>query len=208
MGAGWAQSEGTLLKGRISGLHMQGQVVGDVVLKLRPLSLLRLSPTYDVQWGGAAGRGTGVIALKGETLVATQVTLQQDLSGIEGLAPPVRAIGGSVRLDQGAMTISRAGCASASGTISSDALSNAAAQYGRQFGELSGPLSCRDGDVVVALNGQSDAGDMVALNASASFLGQSNFDVKVTTQNGEVRYLLTQVGFVEQDGVLTYSKAR
>lgn len=207
MGAGWAQSEGTLLKGRVSGLHVQGQMVGDVSLKLRPMSLLSLSPTYDVQWGGAGGRGTGVIALKGETLVASEIVLQQKLTSVEGLAAPVRAIGGDVRLDDGAMTVSRAGCEAASGTISTDALSKAAAQYGRQFGTLSGPLACADGKVLVDLMGRSEAGDRVNVAAQTSLLGQSNFEVEVETQDGEVRFLLAQIGFVERDGLLTYAQS-
>jgi len=206
MGAGWAQSEGTLMRGRISGLHVQGQMVGDVSLKLRPMSLLRFSPTYDVQWGGAGGRGTGTIALSGQTLIATDVTLQQSLSSLEGLAQPVRAIGGDVRLDNGAMTIDRVGCKSASGTISTDALSKFAAQYGRQFGNLSGPLGCDTGNVMLTLSGRSEAAETVDILARTSFLGQSSFDVKVGTQDGEVRFLLSQLGFVESGGVLTYSK--
>ena len=59
VGAGWAQAEGSLLKGRIGGLHVRGQAVGDVVATLRPLSLLKGQAVYDVQWAGAGGRGTG-----------------------------------------------------------------------------------------------------------------------------------------------------
>lgn len=208
MGAGWAQAEGTVLRGRISGLYVRGQMVGDVTLRLRPMSLLRLAPTYDVQWGGVAGRGKGVIALQDQTLVATEVTLQQDLSGIDGLSPSVKAIGGHVRLDNGAMTVTQTGCQSASGTIATDVLANAAKQYRRQFGDLSGSLSCIAGDVAVSLLAQSDTGDRVDISARASFLGQSSYAVRVTTQDSEVSYILSQLGFAARDGVLTYSKSR
>ncbi|MEL6862068.1 MAG: type II secretion system protein N, partial [Pseudomonadota bacterium] len=52
LGVGWAKTDGTLLQGRISGLYAGTQPIGDVSLKLRPLSLLTLQPSYDVQWGG------------------------------------------------------------------------------------------------------------------------------------------------------------
>ena len=60
-GAGWAQVQGTLLEGRIDGLHVNGQPIGDVSVKLRPFTLLSLAPQYDVQWGGAGGQGAGLV---------------------------------------------------------------------------------------------------------------------------------------------------
>ena len=45
LGVGWAKTDGTLMKGRISGLYAGTQPIGDVSLELRPLSLLTLTPS-------------------------------------------------------------------------------------------------------------------------------------------------------------------
>lgn len=207
-GAGWAQAEGSLLNGRISGLHVRGQMVGDVKLKLRPMSLFTLSPTYDLQWSGAGGRGIGTLQLKNKQLIATDVTLQQSISSIQDLAPAIRALGGDVRLDNAAMTLDVSGCKSASGTVSSDVLEKAAPQYQRQFGRISGPLSCSNGNILLALNGASDAGDTLDIDASASLLGRADIEARLVTTDPEVSYLLQQIGFQDRNGTLMYTYAQ
>lgn len=207
-GAVWAEAEGTVLNGRISGLELRGQNVGDVSLKLRPMSLLRLTPTYDVTWDGASGRGTGLVALQGQTPVATELIIVQDLNGIEAIAAPLKAIGGHMRLDGGEVTLNRDGCTFASGEVSTNVLEKAAAQYGRQFGLLSGPFGCVDGEFDLVLEGRSDASDTVDFKARIDLLGQTSFNASIFTQDGEVRYVLKQIGFVENGDALTYAKSR
>ena len=57
MGIQWTQSEGTVWNGRIMGVYLNGQPVGDVDVALKPVSLLSFKPSLDIQWGGAGGRG-------------------------------------------------------------------------------------------------------------------------------------------------------
>jgi len=204
LGVGWAKADGTLLKGRISGLYVDTQPIGDVSLKLRPLSLLGLQPTYDVQWGGAGGRGTGVLTLSRSTLVGKELKMQQEIGAIEGLSPPVRAMGGSLRLSDGAFRVTQTGCDSASGTLSTNTLSTLAAQYGRQFGEIAGSVSCDAGAFVLEMSGESNANDRVEINARASMIGQGNFSTEVDTQDAQIIIALTQVGFERENGKFVY----
>lgn len=203
-GAGWAQAEGTIMEGRISGLHMSGQPVGDVNLKLRPISLLTLSPKYDVQWGGAGGNGSGVVTITQDSLLAEDLRLQQNVSAIEGLALPVRAIGGTVRLTGASIKLTRAGCERAAGTISTDVLSRLAQQYGREFGAVAGPLSCANGDIQTDLQGISERGDKVSVTARTSLLGQAFFDVAIETFDSDVMLALSQTDFQRQGDAWLY----
>ncbi len=203
-GAGWAQAECTFLKGRISVLHIGGQPVGDVSLKLRPMSLLSLAPEYDVQWGGAGGKGSGVVKVSRGSVAARELRLQQEINSIEGLSAQVRAIGGTIRLSDGAITFTPSGCESASGQLSTDMLSKTAEQYGRQFGVIEGPLSCVENDVVIALSGHSERGDKVQVDARTSMLGASVFDTVIETGDTEVMFALSQVGFELRDGAWRY----
>ena len=205
---GWAKVDGTLMKGRVSGLYTGTQPIGDVDLELRPLSLLSLQPTYDVQWGGAGGRGTGVLTLTRSALVGRELRLQQELGALEGLSPPVRAMGGSLRLSDGAFRITPEGCESASGTLSTDTLSTLAAQYGRQFGQISGPISCNAGAFVLDMEGIGDNGDRVEIDASANFAGFGEFTTQVETQDAQIVIALTQVGFQRENGRFVYRQSR
>ena len=176
-GIGWAKVDGTISKGKISGLYIDTQPLGDVNLKLRPLSLLSLSPSYDVQWGGAAGRGTGVLTLTRGALIGKDIRMQQEIGALEALSPPVRAMGGSLRVADGSFRLSRLGCEEASGTLSTDTLSTLAAQYGRQFGQISGPISCDTGAFVIEMEGRSDAGDQVCSCTIAALSDQATWRV-------------------------------
>ncbi len=203
-GAGWAQVEGTLMQGRISGFYFGSQPIGDVTLKLRPASLLSFSPVYDVQWGGAGGNGTGIVKIANESIAVTDVRLVQQVSSIEALAAPVRALGGAIRLRNGAITMSRTGCDYGQGELSTDLLSRAAQRYGREFGQIEGDLSCSDQDVVVSLAGVSERGDEVQVDGRTSFLGAAVFDVLIETRDVEVVFGLLQAGFERRDDALHY----
>lgn len=207
-GIGWAKVDGTIAKGRISGLYIDTQPLGDVNLKLRPLSLLSLRPSYDIQWGGAAGRGTGILTLARGALIGEEIRMQQEIGALESLSPPVRAMGGSLRVAGGSFRLSQTGCDQASGTLSTDTLSTLAAQYGRQFGQISGPISCDTGAFVIDMEGRSDAGDQVEIDARAALTGQGEFTTRISTQDTQIIIALTQIGFVRENGQFVYRQSR
>ena len=167
-----------------------------------------MQPSYDIQWGGAGGRGTGVLTLSGDTVSGSEIRMQQEIGAGEGLAPPARAMGGSLRLNDGSFRLTQTGCESASGTLSTNTLSTLAAQYGRQFGEISGPISCDAGAFVIDLEGESEAGDRVVIDARAMLTGQGEFSTEVETQDTQIIIALQQVGFVRENGRFVYRQSR
>lgn len=208
MGVGWAKVDGTLMKGRISGFYAGTQPIGDVSLKLRPMSLLTMSPSYDVQWGGAGGQGTAMLTLSRSALSADDIRMRLEIGALEGLEPAVRAMGGTLDIEGGAFQLTRTGCETASGSMSTNALSTLAAQYGRQFGEIVGPISCESGAFVIAMAGESDVGDQVNIDASANILGGGDFATRVQTQDTQIILALTQIGFVRENGAFVYRQSR
>jgi len=192
------------MQGRISGLYAGNQPIGDVSLKLRPMSLLTLKPSYDIQWGGAGGRGTAVLTLSRTAVQGTNLKMQQEIGALEGLAAPIRAMGGSLRLVEGSFRITQSGCESAAGTLTTDTISTLAAQYGRQFGAISGPISCENGAFLIAMTGDSEKGDQVSIDARASLTGQGEFTAGVRTQDSQIIVALTQVGFRRENGRFVY----
>lgn len=208
MGIGWAKVDGTLMKGRISGFYAGTQPIGDVSLKLRPLSLLTLSPSYDVQWGGAGGQGTAMLTLSRRALRAESVRMRLEIGALEGLEPAVRAMGGTLNVENGGFELTRSGCEDASGNLSTTALSTLAAQYGRQFGEIAGPISCENGSFAIAMAGESNVGDQVNIDASANILGGGDFATRVKTQDTQIILALSQIGFVRENGEFVYRQSR
>lgn len=208
LGVGWAKVDGTLLKGRISGFYVGTQPIGDVSLELRPFSLLSLAPSYDVQWGGAGGQGTAILTVSRRALSAEEIRMRQEIGALEGLEPAVRAMGGTLDIDDGAFRLTQSGCERASGEISTNALTTLAAQYGRQFGSISGPVSCNTGSFVIAMQGQSDDGDQVNIDASAALTGSGDFATRVRTQDAQIILGLTQIGFVRENGEFVYRQSR
>ena len=208
LGVGWAKADGTLMKGRISGLYVGTQPIGDVSLELRPLSLMTLRPSYDIQWGGAGGQGTAVLTLSRSALVGNDLRMRQEIGALEGLDPAVRAMGGSLDIADGAFRLTQTGCSEASGQLSTNTLSALAAQYGRQFGEIEGPISCDNGAFVIAMEGASDADDRVIIDARAALTGQGEFATRVQTQDAQIIIALTQIGFVRENGEFVYRQSR
>ena len=206
MGVNWTQSEGTVWNGRIMGVYLNGQPVGDIDVALQPVSLLLARPKVDLQWGGAGGRGAGSVAMHGDIVEASDLRMEQNISALESLSPEVRAIGGTFRLSQGAVRIEGRDCTSATGRLSSDTLSIAATRFDREFSELTGSLDCVDGAFSIAMNGSGPSGDTVAVDADVNLYGSSQIEIVANTNDDEIETLLANAGFARQNGVWTYTR--
>lgn len=206
MGVQWTQSEGTVWNGRIMGVYLNGQPVGDIDVSLRPLSLITMRPEVAFQWGGAGGRGAGTLAMSDDIIEANDLRIEQRISALESLSPEVRAIGGVFRLTQGAVRIEGLRCTSATGRLSSNTLSIAAERFGREFSELSGSLDCEDGAFNIQMNGSGPTGDTIAIVADATLYGRSEIEVVANTNDNEIETLLANAGFSRRNGVWTYTR--
>ena len=207
MGVYWTQSEGTIWKGRMMGVYLNGQPIGDVDLALRPASLILLQPEIEVQWGGAGGRGAGVVKLDGDAIEASDLRVEQRISALESLTPELRAIGGIFRINQGAFRIADSACETATGNVQADTLSLAAAQFGREFSDLTGSIACNDGAFNIDMSGNSPAGDTIAIDAEATLYGSSRIEVVANTTDNDIETLLARAGFSRENGVWTYTRA-
>ena len=207
MGVQWTQSEGTIWNGRIMGVYLNGQPVGDVDVALKPLSLLSFKPTLDVQWGGAGGRGAGSLTLiDQDSIEASDIRLQQNISALESLSGDLRSIGGTFRLIDGRVRIDGQQCSAAKGTLQSDTLSIAAQQFGRDFSDLTGSLDCTNGAFDIALSGDGPAGDSIDIDAAATLQGAATISVVVNTEDRDIEMLLANAGFSREDGHWTYRR--
>lgn len=207
MGVEWMQSEGTVWDGRIMGVYVNGQPVGDVDVALQPVSLITFRPALEVQWGGAGGRGAGLILFETNAVEARDLRFEQRVSALESLSADLRSIGGNFRLNSGAVRIEDGRCTSATGAVQSDTLTLAARQFGRSFSDLTGAISCEEGAFHIEMSGDGSEGDTIAIDAEATLQGQSEIRVAVTTADRELEALLASAGFSREDGVWTYRRS-
>ena len=206
-GVQWTQSEGTIWNGRIMGVYLNGQPVGDVDVALKPLSLISFEPSMDVQWGGAGGRGAGTVTILDEDSVeVSDLRLEQSISSLESLSPDLRAIGGTFRVSQGLIRIEGPVCESARGRLQTDTLALAARRFGRQFSDLTGTLRCSNGAFDLTLEGDSPAGDSLAINGEATLQGSATINVVADTQDREIETLLANAGFSRENGTWVYRR--
>ncbi len=207
MGLQWTQSEGTVWDGRIMGVYLNGQPIGDVDVALKPLSLLALKPEIDMQWGGAGSRGAGTLVLDGGAVEGRNLRLEQQVAALQTIAPEVRSIGGVFRLSEADLRIKDGRCESATGRLQSNTLALAAEQFGRDFPALNGAISCQDGAFHMTMEGSGRQGDMININGHATLYGQSDLEVAVTTSDRDVEAYLASSGFSREDGVWTYRRS-
>jgi len=207
MGVQWTQSEGTIWNGRVMGVYLNGQPVGDVDVALKPLSLLSFKPTLDVQWGGAGGRGAGALTLiDQDSIEVWDIRLQQNISALESLSSDLRSIGGTFRMSDGHVRIDGQRCSEASGALHSDTLSIAAEQFGREFSDLTGSLGCENGAFDITLSGNGPAGDSIDIDAAATLQGAATINVVVNTADRDIEMLLANAGFSREEGSWTYRR--
>ena len=207
MGVEWTQSEGTVWNGRIMGVYLNGQPVGDVDVALKPLSLLTLDPSMDLQWGGAGGRGAGTVTVLGsDSVEVSDVRLQQSISSLESLSPDLRAIGGTFRVSQAHILIEGQSCETASGELQTDTLALAAQRFGRQFSNLTGTLSCEDGAFDLNMSGASEAGDSLVIDGQATLQGSAAINVSANTRDSDIEALLANAGFSREGDSWVYRR--
>lgn len=204
LGVGWAQAEGTITRGTISGLFTAQQAIGDVSLRFQPAAILRGHLRYRFDWGGVGGRGQGQLDLRGNGFDLTDLRLRQQVSALEGLMPPVRMIGGEIRLSDAYLHFDRAGCVDAGGRVFSDVLVRLSSQYGRGFGPLEGEVFCREGAVGVSLTSVSEREDRVFVEATYALPDRAQARVEVSTVDTAMSLALSQSGFTPQDGMWVF----
>ncbi len=207
MGIGWAKVDGTLRKGRISGLYVQNQPIGDIILTLRLKSLLAFAPIYDVQLGGAGGRGSAILTFRQQSIAVEEVRLQQQIRALEGLDASVRVLGGTLSVRNASFHMNSQGCERASGDVSTDIIRRVGSEYGLRFDDLNGPITCRDGRLTVTLMSESEAGDAVRVDAQTSLLGQAQFEMRIKPVDNQLALGLAQYGFEAEDDVFVYRYA-
>tara|TARA_R110000868_G_scaffold2384_9_gene17775 strand:+ start:10328 stop:11065 length:738 start_codon:yes stop_codon:yes gene_type:complete len=178
--SGYQEVYGTVWDGRIRGLRLAGLPIEDVHVALRPLGLITGRLVADWQIADTSARGHGRLALGATGFTLSQTDLSLQLSRIAvladtGLDPQERIF---LTIDQ--LEINGATCRIAEGEVRSAALVSLARSFELEGPVVEGPLTCRDGALVLDLAGETSD---LSLDAELLLAGDG-FDWQVETRTG------------------------
>ena len=198
-GVFWQQARGTVWDGQVTGLSVNGEPVGAVEGSFSLSRLVQSQPGHLLHWTGPSGHGTALAgpAKDGIHLEDGQAAVTFDASRISSLFP-AREV--SLRLSDVQMDMGRDGCRAASGDVQTDALAHVSAAYGATWPELTGFLSCEQGELVISLEGQ--AADGTGIAAKAYLQGGGRLELWDVPDSQTSALLLA--GFTNEAGKFVY----
>lgn len=200
-GVSWQQARGTVWHGQVTGLAVRGEPIGAVEGDFSLMRALGGKPGHLLHWVGPQGRGSGLVAPanKGLRIEEGRTALTFNATRISPMFPSQDV---DLRLSNASIEFDQDGCLSASANVVTDALARISTAYGSNWPELSGTLSCQDGDLIVSVEGQAADGTHIA--ASASLSGRGRLELWDVPEN-QVKALLV-AGFTDEAGRLVYEQ--
>lgn len=194
---GYRDVYGTVWSGRAYGVQLAGEAVQEIEVSLQPLALLRGAVRARWRASDDSLRGRGIAELAGDRVRAESVNLVVDLGrfgidAVPGLDPaePVYITVNRLEMDGDR-------CVEAAGDLRTGALIAPARAYAIEAPMLTGQLDCREGELVLAWSGESDAfslaGDVILRSSSYEWT------VQAATQRGELTDMFALAGLV-RDG--------
>lgn len=192
----YASAEGSVWNGRVRDIRYGIQSVGDAEIKTSWLALLtgRLSSDIRLTGTGLNGRGKVASGLDGDVTI-TDLRVLGSTADLINITAEVRDLAGEFTIDVHQAEVTDNACISAQGTVWTDILTRMERRYRWTGPELSGPVSCENGQFVIALSGQNSVGENVSARLEIGLDATGNFVADVTTTSRETIQALTLLGF-------------
>ena len=198
-GISWQQARGSLWHGQIMRLTIKGDQAGAIEGDFSLIRFVRGQPAHLLRWSGPFGHGSAFAGFSrdGVRLKDGRASARFDATRISAIFPAQDV---SLHLSDVSMELGRDGCRSASGNVSTDALAHISAAYGATWPELTGFLSCEQGELVISVKGQAADGTQIAAKAYLKGGGQLElWDVPDSKTNA-----LLIAGFTNEAGKYVY----
>lgn len=198
-GVSWQQARGTIWHGQVTGLGVNGEWAGAIEGDFSLVRVLTGKPSHLVTWSGPAGHGRALAGFSGSAIHVEdgQAVLTFDATRISAIFP-AQAV--SLRLSGVSLDAGRDGCRTAKGRADTNALAQISSQYGAAWPDLSGDLSCEQGELVVSLEGQ--AADGTQISAKAWLNGGGRLELRDVPDSQTNALLLA--GFTNESGKYVY----
>ncbi len=191
LGLSAVSAEGSVWSGRLVGARLGGVPMGDVAVRLEPLALLTGEVRLRTTTGAGAFRGDAVLVRDRDRFGVQHVNGEAPLSLIRASAP----LSGSLSLDDVSAIFEQGRCLEASGRVSAPAPPGA----GALAAPLSGSVVCRDGALLLPLEGRGPAG-VVTVSLAIQGDGRYRAETRVATTDPAVGAGLRLAGFKDSGG--------
>ncbi len=195
-GLSWQQARGTIWDGQVTGLGMNGNPLGAIDMSLSPWKFITGGAPSHFDWISEQGRARGDIAISKNSIRLKNTDMNLFVGTMSGLHPELQKLGGALSLKNvdAAAELSGA-CKSASGAAQTDILQRLGTQYGRSWPILKGEISCANGDLILPLSGEGEAGERFNISIIASPTGTIDQTIEVEGLDGQVSVALQSMGF-------------
>ena len=193
-GLSYAESEGTIWKGKLSAVTLRGITLGTVTIDVSPMSVLRGGLGGKLSLKGGDLTGSGGFFMSRKSLDIHDAALQARLAPFIARNLVSGPLTGHASMTVRRLAVSRSGCVAADATIETDMLARHAQSFGASGFPLMGTVRCDNKDVVTELAGAGDDGDaqiIVRIKPDQSYLAE----VSAKTTAREVSEALALVGF-------------
>lgn len=198
-----ASAEGTIWKGKFSGVTYNGILIGDVDYRLRALPLLLARADLDARSAGGALLGRARLKFGFGSIDLSGVSAEFNLGAVRRYTFFGVRYQGSARLDAERLRLTRSGCVATRATLSTTAFEALSTQWSGGPFPVSGAITCRGGELLAALSGKGDAGS-AAINISVKPDFAYSIRVAAEPRGQELSRTLEHFGFEKNGTSLSY----
>ena len=196
---------GTIWSGVLHEASISGADAGDIHYKNDPFPLILGKIKSTISLNGRDIYGEGVVsAAFGKKIQVQDANLNINLAVFgrryQFMGSPIR---GMASLKVSTLAYAKEGCEKASGDVWTDLLRGAVSNFSNEAFDLSGPVSCEDGNIKVALTGANAEGEASVLLVVNPQLRYS-VTADVSAKRREVDQALRLMGFEEGPSGLIY----
>ncbi len=198
-------TQGSLWRGELVAVAVDGVLVGDVAFTVSPYSLLvgAVQMDFTVGKGAASGEGKARLALIGRAFELRDARIDFNLASIRNYTLFGATYSGQLKAEVAHLKLTRFGCAAADGRIETTVLSRLSQQTIGEALVLSGPASCADRALAVNLIGEASAGRAdIGVVIAPDFTYELMAAVK--PERSELRTALKLIGFEIRGEVMSF----
>jgi hypothetical protein len=204
----YAGASGSVWDGKLTGVSMGDQSIGDLSVKADAVALVGGKASGKLALGRAGFTGESGVTwpLAGGPLEFEDLKLAGKAGLVPGMPQAVALAGGDFSLEIKHLKFAGDVCESASGEVWTDALTRVNVR-GWVGPELRGPVTCRDGKLVVEANGRSQTGEDVRAQLNISHRLDMELTATVLNAQGTAAEALSDIGFKPEGNALVMRQA-
>lgn len=199
-------AEGTLWRGRLTGVSYNGVLVGDVDYRLAAMPLFIGRIAIDAQSSNGALLGRARLSMGAGGADLRDVSAEFNLGAIRRYTFFGARYQGIARLKAGRLALSKDRCVAQAAMFSTTAFDALAKSWSSEAFPLDGAIACQDGALVADLSGESVEGKAaIGMTIRPDF----TYAVRIAAQprRDDISRALQAFGFENKDGGLSYEAA-